>query len=248
MKIQSKKTSIFTKQIMTLGVLTVTATSAVTADTTSTDNAVFQPGPSIDSPEIVNLGGLNIDELPPSTIGYAPTERIDISGLVVDTSHGTDTAIIAGNETLKQRQDLHNAQLAYMMKLKQIPVQAVRDLKTPRFAPGTSEIEIYKLTIAFHQRAIAEGLPLSAYIDWINQGHPSAKKWIKDAVNCGPHFLVYPDSNICSEFYSIQDYAENFYWAKYNKEYFETQWKAAKETISQLSAFGAHLIQLLGSK
>lgn len=212
----------------------MTATSVATADTTSTSNAVFQPGPSTDSPEIVSLGGLNIDELPPSTIGYAPTERIDISSLVVDKSHGTDTAIVAGNETLKQRQDLHNAQLANMMRLKQIPVQAVRDLKTPRFASGTSEIEIYKLTIAFHVRAIEEGLPLSAYIDWINQGDPRAKQWIKDAVNCGSHFLVYPDSNICSEHYTKEEYAKHYYWSTV--------------TIDQLSAFGAHLIQLLGGK
>jgi len=171
------------------------------------------------------------------------TGEILIPKMDIPVMKGNLPDLYPNDFTLEQLTTLRNAQIKNMIKKGIIKdeSQLVR-LNRARFNRNEAEVDIYRVTILLHDRAIKEGKDPSYYVNLINSGSPRSAEFVKDAVFCGDSFLLYDDgSNLCSKFpnqmESERHYAASLDWI----DYINGQYNASVDTINQLKSENAYL-------
>ena len=127
--------------------------------------------------------------------------------------------IIPGQFTFSQIQRLKEAQAGEFSRR----YPGVKELK---FLSGRSvqeELELYRISIGLHERALREGKHSSYYIDLLSEGKTIVEDMAfinqlpqirRDLDVCGNGFEIYPNSGLCSQFGTHQEAEQHYYHSK----------------------------------
>lgn len=234
------------KRIVMTGLICLNASLAMSEITT--EDAIFHPGPSTDSIEVVVLKSPEMHEVGSVFSGSSGIETPSMDVPI----QPMPPYMIPGEFSAEKVANLKAAQLANMVKKGLIaPGVEMKMLRSGRSA--SEDLRFYSLSLTLHQRAIKEGKKGDYYIELLKEGKTivefdfqarSLEDLQKDVELCGTGFRIYPNdpnSRLCSSFAS-QAEAETHYIA--SKDTIDER----NKTIEMLAAGNTQLGDLLTSK
>lgn len=179
------------KNKMLITVLLLHSVGSALAQTT--EDAVFQPGPSTEDFEVMEIKTPVMHEV--GSV-FSGSSGIETPSMDVPVQPMPPYAI-PGEFSPEFVANLKAGQLKNMIRLGWIkPGETIKLLASKRSAQ--EDLEFYSFSVTMHHRAISEGKPGDFYVVGVKNKTISFDKLKRDIEVCGINFEIYDGSGLCS--------------------------------------------------